>query len=176
MKYQHFLKRTFALAALTMAFVSCLAVPARLLPITVTQPDGTMLTFYVRGDEMSHWLQTDDEVLLMQGDDGAYYYAITNADGLPCCSGMLAHNADERTEAEQAFVSENQGKASLGVENVVEKSKVARRQMGLLAPATRAASLDNIRGKKTTGKMKALVILVEFSDVSMTIEAPNLAF
>lgn len=181
MKYQHFLKRTFlkrtfALAALAMAFVSCLAVPARLLPITVTQPDGTMLTFYVRGDEMSHWLQTDDEVLLMQGDDGAYYYAITNADGLPCCSGMLAHNAEERTEAEQAFVNENQGKASLGVENVVEKSKVARRQMGLLAPATRAASLDNIRGKKVTGKMKALVILVEFSDVSMTIEAPNLAF
>ena len=181
MKYQHlmkrtFLRRTFALAALAMAFVSCLAVPARLLPITVTQPDGTMLTFYVRGDEMSHWLQTDDEVLLMQGDDGAYYYAITNADGLPCCSGMLAHNADERTEAEQAFVSENQGTASLGVENVVEKSKVARRQMGLLAPATRAASLDNIRGKKVTGKMKALVILVEFSDVSMTIEAPNLAF
>lgn len=181
MKYQHFLKRTFlkrtfALAALAMALVSCLAVPARLLPITVTQPDGTMLTFYVRGDEMSHWLQTDDEVLLMQGDDGAYYYAITNADGLPCCSGMLAHNAEERTEAEQAFVNENQGKASLGVENVVEKSKVARRQMGLLAPATRAASLDNIRGKKVTGKMKALVILVEFSDVSMTIEAPNLAF
>ena len=176
MKCEHYLKRTLALVVMVVAVASCLAAPARPVPITVKQPDGTMLTFYVRGDEMSHWLQTDDDVILMQGDDGAYYYAKTDAEGLLCSSGLLAHNAGVRTEAERVFIKDNNEKACAGVENVVEMSKAMRLQKGMLMPATRSTSLESIRGKKVTGKMRALVILVEFSDVSMTVEAPNLAF
>ena len=76
------------------------AVKAWPFPVEVTQSDGTRLTILNRGDEHFHYFTTTDGVLLVR-TDGSYYIAAVQADGTLTSTGILAHNADNRTEAEQ---------------------------------------------------------------------------
>lgn len=60
-----------ALLAINGAF----AVPASPTPFTVTQPDGTQLTLHSVGDEYYHWVETEDNQIVVQSDAGYYEYA-----------------------------------------------------------------------------------------------------
>ncbi len=166
------------LLLLMLSSLSVMAAPARPKAVTVIQPDGTSLTFFMRGDELAHWMQTADGALLMQGEDKAYYYAERNADGLMVCSGMLAHNQADRTEAEQASVEELKAFSAQSIGNVLQAAKPLRaQQRAQVAESARSVSrIDGIRGKKVTGKMNVLVILAEFADKGMSVDNPQSFF
>ena len=55
--------------ALASAFVAN-AVPAKRGSFTFTQPDGTTFTASITGDEFTHYYLTDDNVPVLQGEDG----------------------------------------------------------------------------------------------------------
>ena len=58
-----------------------LAIPARPLPITIEQPDGTFFTAISRGDEFMRILTTEGGAAIIKGEDGFYYYATYDAEG-----------------------------------------------------------------------------------------------
>lgn len=79
--------------------VRLFAVPARPLPVTVTQSDGTTLVVRLCGDEFFHWYETSDGIPLVQAGNGDYCYAVPTPTGF-ASSGVVAHEKARRTAAE----------------------------------------------------------------------------
>ena len=47
------------------------------VPITLTQPDGTVFNCYSSGDQYYHWVHDIDGYSIIQNEiDGYYYYAL----------------------------------------------------------------------------------------------------
>lgn len=58
------------------------AAPFKFLQTEVVQVDGSVLNLYASGDEFYNWLHDIDGYTILQGEDGFYYYAIKNNDGV----------------------------------------------------------------------------------------------
>ena len=71
----------FLLIGIMVPVKSAQAVPANPEPFTITQPDGTEITAYVRGDEWLHWTETDEGYTVLLDADGWWVYAQQAADG-----------------------------------------------------------------------------------------------
>ena len=129
------------------------AVPARRTTHLVEQPDGTTLFLTVRGDERFHYLVTVDGVPVVR-HEGAYYYALFDAEGF-AASEHLAHDAEERTAEEQAFV-----------ESLPDIQQAATTQMRATKrrAATRAAEPE----VPTTGEVHVPILLVQYADVKFS--------
>ncbi len=65
-------------AALLLFIISSnlFSAPLRFHPVTVTQPDGTVLNLFASGDEFHNWLHDEDEFTIMQDEKGYYVYAV----------------------------------------------------------------------------------------------------
>ncbi len=122
---------------------------------TVTQADGTVLTYKIVGDEHCHSFSTTDGFLLVPESDGRMCYACEEGKGVLVSSGVAAHNLSLRSEDERKalrswgvshFCSVYEGKTS-GVR------KSMRRLPGESFP--------------TKGNLKGVILLVEFADNSM---------
>ena len=81
------------------------AVPADPRPVTVTQPNGKILTFYIKGDEFVHWCETLDGYTLLYNDNGNLEYACQLEDSTLVSSGILASNEEFRDEDDCNFLS-----------------------------------------------------------------------
>ncbi len=78
----------FSLAALLTAPVA-LAMPASPDPFRVVQPDGSVFTAVVRGDEFQNWTETAEGYTVIKNAKTGYFeYAIPDANGLPVLSGV----------------------------------------------------------------------------------------
>ena len=82
------------------------SVPADPNPHTVKQPNGKMLTFFIKGDERIHWYETLDGYTLLYGESGHLEFACKDENGTLMSSGILAFNAEERGEEELSFLKE----------------------------------------------------------------------
>jgi immune inhibitor A len=133
------------------------AVPAKRVWITVSQKDGTQLKLMPQGDERLHFFITEDNVPVV-AQNGAYYYANSLGFGMSATT-TLAHNAAERSNAEQAFVE--------SVENVESETKQ-------FAPALTGADVPQY--VSYTGKKRGIIILVEFTDKSFSYSHPRELF
>ena len=60
-------------AFLIIGALPLLAVPAKPTPIKFNQPDGSVVTVQLRGDERHHWYQTLDGYILVNKDNTLYY-------------------------------------------------------------------------------------------------------
>jgi immune inhibitor A len=69
----------------------------------VFQPDGMSVTIQLLGDEDFSWYQTVDGVLLVR--EGSEYYVAKVENGNLLSTGILAHDDDNRTEAENAAIA-----------------------------------------------------------------------
>lgn len=168
MNYRRYL---FSLLAAGL-FVTAGAVPAKRGLFTVTQPDGSTLRVQRVGDEHLHFLLTEDRQLLTQGEDGAYYYSNLTADGEVVNTGVLATEASLRTEAARAVVQ--------SYDRVPVADLRAKRMQSRRAVASRAIEQSGM-GRFTgnfprTGKVRGLVILVQYSDVKFTLKDPYTYF
>lgn len=163
-----------------MLAASAFAVPAKRVKRQVQQPDGSVLTVMLRGDENFHYTSTEDGQPLVQRADGAYCYATLDAGGMLTASSQVAHNEGSRGAGELAFLgyysTEAQKVRSLGMERAKQRNahrmaRLAKRNAMDAAgkPMMREimAGATGGEGIGVTGKRKGLVILVNFKDKQM---------
>ena len=143
--------KTFSLALLLMLCGKAQAIPAYNILQKQRQPDGTMLSFRLMGDEHLHWFVTADGYLVDRDADGAMYYVQTDSQGNRQRSSVLAHDNGMRS-AEEEMLLQREGPADMTLE-----AQKTRRQ--------RAAE-RRIQGATfpTKGNLRGVVLLVEFND------------
>lgn len=77
-----------------------IGVPAFPDTIHYELPDGYILKLFLEGDEHYHLAKTVDGFVILMNPEGFYEYAIYDDQGLPQPSGIIARNAEDRTEDE----------------------------------------------------------------------------
>ncbi len=134
-----------------MTGTAVMAVPAWRGALSRTQPDGTVLTYYLVGDEHYHSYVTEDGILIGERPDGGLCY-LTEEAGETRVSSMLAHAAGSRSVQEQELITQR---------GLRDFPQVYRQKTG--GPSrVRKWGLDG--NFPTKGEVKGLVILVEFKD------------
>lgn len=155
-------KKTLHILLLLLSAASLWAVPARRVPITVEQPDGTRLSLTMRGDEHFHCLVTSDGVpVVRQGS--AYYYAFIGSDGVEA-TAHLAHEQELRTAEELQLV------ASLPDMQAAYGRRMAQARTARGAAVTRVAEVPSM------GEVHVPVLLVQYTDVKFFSSDPKTAF
>jgi len=161
-----FILNTLTILLLIHVSIDIQAVPAYPYPVEVRQPDGTVLTLRLRGDEFHHFLQTVDGYPVSKDEDGTYCYATLDIKGNLVSTKIKANNRSERNRSEVSFLS--------GLE-INELSTGEIRQMR----SKRAQLSDNNPQKRIyprTGSPRSLIILVNFADLSFVTPNPQQAF
>lgn len=132
------------------AIASANAVIAYPHPIKVTQPDGTVITIRLHGDEYLNWA-TCGNSLVEKGDDGYWHYTSFDAN-----AGSGVQGARVRATAS------GDGSLVTPPAQLVEKALMQRKQN------TRTAK--NASGNSISlGTKRFLILLIEFSDKSFTM-------
>ena len=152
--------KKLALLLLSTILVSlqALAIPAYPKAIPMPQPDGTMLSVKLVGDEHYHYNTTTDGYAIMLNEDGAFVYAQQEGQSLKP-TNVLAHDEGSRSVEELALL-ENTPKFLTDREEVAMSS--ARR-------SPRRVDLSDFDFENFHG----LVILIDFPDRSFVIENPQ---
>lgn len=141
---------------LSLIETSLLAIPAKRIVQTVTQPDGSTLSIILQGDESFHFYTTIDGVMLQKDDNEIMRYAISNAGGNFIPGKYMAHNPDLRDDAEKAYIKDIN---SLQIENSIAK---IREQY------SRSILQTTTRGKTqfpNKGTVRGLIIMAQYKDV-----------
>ena len=86
------------------AFESLVAVPAKQTPITITQPDGRVLTYILNGEEVVSWCESSDGYTLLANSEGVLCYAMLDKDKNLVSSGVVACNREERNVKDLLFL------------------------------------------------------------------------
>jgi len=152
---------------------SAFAVPADPRPIIIVQPDNSTVTCHIRGDELFHFITTDDGIPLVKASDRSMHYAILNQ-GVLTASDFLAHSEANRTAAESGFINANLQTAKNWIQSRLNEINDVR--LKKRAAIHRAAGHTDRHDKPLTGTKRGLVILVNFSDLKFTIPNPREAF
>lgn len=137
------------------------AIPAKRGVMNIEQPDGTTVAVELVGDEHSHQYFTPDGYLLTPAD-GYFYYATPAEDGRLVNSGIRAY--DRPTAEARQFMSgvDRQSvratlQSQLEARNAFDNS---RQRISGLFPESRFPAM---------GEQRAIVILVEYKDIKMTL-------
>ena len=153
------------IAAFLLISVELWAVKADSRLVEIRQPDGSLISVILHGDEDSHYYTTADGVLLVQSQ-GAYYIASTDAKGQISATSILAHNRSQRSENERRAI------AAQDIERFIKAASSEA--------AIRRANREPINKSESLfphiGSPRAIVILAEFEDVKFTIEDPLRSF
>ena len=149
-----FLKKILFMSLLMLCTTQLWAVPAQRTTRLVEQPDGTILALMMRGDERFHYLVTADGVPVVRHEE-AYYYALFGVEGFEA-SEYLAHDAEERTAEERAFV-----------ESLPDIQHTAAEQMRR-AVKRRAVTRVAEPEVPTTGEVHVPILLVQYADVKFS--------
>ncbi len=146
-------KLTYIFLAFLLVVNSLFAAPSTRRTIAHKQSDGTELYIKLMGDEAFHYYSTIDEVPVVKGANGDYYYATLSADGCWEATEYVAHNSGARSLEEQAVIDANDFSGMRG-----EMRSLARTRAASYA-ASKSASIAPM------GDVYVPVLLVEYSDV-----------
>lgn len=170
------MKKILFLLIFALVATSSFASKANSLPAVVPQPDGTMLTVLLQGDENISWYTTTDGMLLVKRGNG-YYVAQVKADGSLAALSLLAHGPAMRgTEETNMMLLQDKAKfakysskllGQSGELPVTEWTNGVTRKMKIRDDSTLFPHM---------GSPKALVILVEFTDTTFTLPDPKASF
>lgn len=137
---------------------AALAIPADSSPKQVKQPDGTLLTVIMRGDEHHHLSYTEDGYpLYFNRQSQTYEYATHNGNHV-MGSGIVAVDKANRKAEATSFLS------------TVDVRAIEQAAMSTSAGPKRVAKRSDflISDYPTTGRQKTLVVLIQFSDVKFS--------
>lgn len=160
-------KLLFALLFLVVSVTALYSVPATPYLITTTQPDGSELSYYLRGDEHFSFMQTEDGYLLAVSDQGVYEYARISGNREIVPVGIKASNIESRTAIEKQYLL-----TALKVEDL--RSQLAALKdnalstISLMKNAPQPNPVGNPKAFPLQGSPKSIVILVNFADVKFT--------
>jgi M6 family metalloprotease-like protein len=136
------------------------SVQASPYPTIKTQPDGSALTVYVKGNQLASYLETTDGYTILKDTDGYYKYAIQNAKGNLFPTSMISKEVGTRTPAELSHLNKTakhlkySGTTLAGI-----KSNFQNNNSNQGAPAGLFPS---------NGTRKALLILIDYPDQPFT--------
>lgn len=168
----HFFKIILT-SLMTAVSASVYAAPACPLPFRHIQPDGSTITLKTIGDEFSSQTFTVDGLpVVLNASTGAYDYAIIK-DGAIAPSGIAASDAVKRTVAQRKFIAAADFEAVRETFSQHAVGERARRDSLLTqihsSKPMKIGSADITNCKisefPTVGKVKTLVILVQFSNL-----------
>lgn len=137
------------------------AIPARNIPVTVRQPDGTELRIIVSGDEFYHTVTTEDGCAVTEGEDGYWYYAAYDFNGAQRSSGV---RVDPRNGATAAAAASRIVPHGTLLAEAGRRREAANR---LRAAHRLRVSPDTKAGAPTR---KAIIILAQFTDLTFKFE------
>ncbi len=160
-----------ALISCTFAAQQALAIPALRRPFTVTQPDGSIVTLIKVGDESSHFT-IDLKGNLVTGDEcSGYFFGEIDSRGAVVSTGIPAtSDADKRFDASILIP-----KALKLRTNLITQS--FSRAFNASTTDTKDPNFRMVFNDfPASGKIKTLVVLVEFSDLKFNIENPQKFF
>ncbi|HEY6915253.1 MAG TPA: M6 family metalloprotease domain-containing protein, partial [Paludibacter sp.] len=143
------------------------AVRATPYPVTITQADGTKITFRLRGDEHFHYKTTLDGYALVPDSKDILMYAQPDKKGNLISTNIKASDITRRSAKEKQLLKTLTKSISI--------SRVSQAQRIMRAPATTAATTPQ-KTFPLTGSPKSLVILVSFSDLGFITSNPKTAF
>lgn len=153
LKYRNLIFVACLATALLSPLGKAVAMPAYPKPITVTQPDGMMVTVCLRGDERLNWAQTTDGYTLLRNEDGYWTFARQDRHGNLVASSLVYDNT--------SVLARKHGiKPNLKFSNV-QMAKAAARQK-----SRNDMMVDGTF--PSTGKRKLLLLLVNYSDTKPT--------
>ena len=137
--------------------LSIQAVPAYKGKVTITQPDGTVVTVQLHGDEYLSFTTTADGYSVVKSADGYFRYARKEKGSL-VATDVIAHDSDGRTADERHFLSST--KKFLAPEISPEMQEMRRNNIA----RQREALAKRRAGRFDYDLFRGLLILVEFSD------------
>ncbi len=146
----------FSLLLLLTASLRVSAIPARNIPMTVRQPDGSELRIIVSGDEFYRMVRTEDGCAVTQGEDGYWYYAAYDINGAKRSSGVRVSPLNGATAAAGAARIIPYGTlraAAAGRRAAVNRLRAEHRFR--VHPGTKAGPVSR----------KAIIILAQFTDL-----------
>ena len=154
------MKKFFLFIAMlaAMANMQSLANPAIRGSVPMPQPDGTMVSICLVGDEFYHFNTTADGYTVMRNEAGAFVYAQREGMNL-VPTQVIAHNEGQRSAAELALLATTPKR--LVDELSVEEANVRRVKRNV---DLSNFDLENFRG---------LVILIDFADKKFATEDPQ---
>lgn len=159
--------RKLILGCMCAGALSTWAIPARHgVTHSFTQPDGTVVSLQLVGDENHHYYLTADGRIVI-GSEGKYCYASVDARGELVNTRVLAHDPETRGDDEKALVD---GLSSANILSAMQSRSMA---MKTEAEALSRSNDQDYKGRlqtryPTIGNVRTLVILANYSDVKFT--------
>ena len=135
------------------------AAPIDSFPVTVTQPDGSILNLFVSGDEYYNWLHDANGYTIIQDPVTGYYVDADLVNGELVPTQVVAGTADPATAGLQPYL------------NISPTQKEGIRQAAI--DKTRE-SAGVTRNAPSTGTITNLVIFIRFSGESEFTDATSL--
>lgn len=153
------MRKIFLLLLLT-AFtcIQMLAIPAHRGLVKMPQPDGTLLSVQLVGDEFYHFNTTADGYTIILNEAGAYVYAQRDGMNLKATE-VLAHDEGQRSAAEISLLAGTN-------KYLIDEAGVAE---GHVRRARRNVDLSDFDFESFRG----LVILIDFSNKQFASEDPQ---
>ena len=139
------------------ATCSLFAVPASPEPFVYTQPDGSNLTLYLKGDEFYHWVETENKDIVIR-NNGSYEYATIDNDQIVASGIVVSSKTPPAT------------KSQLPTRNELIKLMLQKRSH-TIAQIDSMSRLDDSNMRSiplTEGNQKVLCILIGFPDKPFT--------
>ena len=146
--------KPLAVMALALSAMSVKASPARPFPLRYVQPDGQVVTVYLRGDERVHFYENIQGKMLIKDNLGRLCYATLNERGDVVASSQIA--VDKTKDVEMTGATDEM---QLQLRSALSRaSRTRNQQLSSALPGEVKKTFP------TTGKMRGLIILAEFTD------------
>lgn len=140
-----------------MPIKDAMAVSAYPEPVKYKQPDGSVITIIMQGDERVKWAQTTDGYTILTNKEGYYEYATLDSKGDLVRSGIRVNEASKRSMAEKSFVA-----------GVSKGLLFSESQVTLMKGMWEMGVKESQKAFPTTGNRKLVCILVGFKDKAFT--------
>lgn len=175
------IKHIFLSSVCALSALAASAVPAMPGLITMTQADGTEIEVQLVGDEYSHYYLSEDGYLLAS-EGGDFFYADVDASGMVVTSGFRATPAAMRPAEVSRWLAAVDRARQLERLSTMREAALSSRVLKSPARGVTDAAASTTSSSKALpglfpgadfpafGEQKALVILVNYSDVKMSTE------
>ena len=160
------MKKISILFAVLSITVRLLSIPATPYPVKITQADGSEITIRLHGDEFFNYKTTTDGYLLISDDAGILNYAEVK-NGKLTSTNVKASDIAKRSKTEKTLIQ------TLTPNRDMSAFRTAGKMM-----RTKSSISSSVPQKAypLNGSPKALVILVNFSDIKFSVLTPQTAF